>query len=227
MSPAQHGMGRWGSSHRDPSAAQEAAAPNLNCSSLDVCFLWFASTPACAQGLSRLEDGRTEVRAAVPGRAAPVEMGIVPHSHPTVPVLQEGAQCRDGSGDTALPAAQGWSWDCSSWRGSLWGRGSVGSLQEPHYRSTLGAARGRQQRATTPRADLPQSISLTPPHPHPSSQKPAARCQAGPLPFIAPGHAPRASHLPAAAINPVYGATCVCSAQTAAVIAAGEARGPP
>lgn len=83
--------------------------------------------------------------------------------------------------------------------------------------------------AQRPRADALQSISLTPPRPTPAVPLPKTRQHGagrGHSPLLPPATRPAPPHLPAAAINPIYGATCVCSAQTAAVIAAGTAVGP-
>lgn len=199
MSPAQHG--EMDSSRRDPSAVQEAAAPNLNCFSLDVCFLWFTSTPACAQGLSRLEDGHTEVRAAVPGRAAPAEMGIVHHSHPVVPQLL-GCPCAAGGN-----AVQRWQWGHGSpssagmelglqlLEGKSLGLGLCWNPPRSHITKAHEEQPGAGSNVQLC-ADLPQSISLTPPHP--TSAMPLSKSRqlgaGGAAPLYCPR--PRAPRLP-------------------------------
>lgn len=92
-------------------------------------------------------------------------------------------QRRDGAGAAALG-------------GEPFGVGApLEPQREPHYRSTRGAAQGGRHRATAPRRCAAEHL-LNTSSPHTSrapSQNPAARSRARPLPFIAPGHAPRAS----------------------------------
>lgn len=186
-----------------PAAARRpSAARNLNCSPRDVRSLRLTSTPARAQRVYRV--WRTDARRSKrPSQEEPPRRrrgsGAVPTVVPQLlavsPRLQrersaevaEGTrpsqQRRDGAGAAALG-------------GELIGVGApLEPQREPHYRSTRGAAQGGRHRATAPRRCAAEHL-LNTSSPHTSrapSQNPAARSRARPLPFIAPGHAPRAS----------------------------------